>query len=109
MVSLRAIRAIGAGIVKVSDSVINQVEGVTMEIMKFGILETGDKVMKVDGPVVHVQKANGEYFVYTLILDKGEQIIDFNVFAIKIGMGSIEAIKDADLNDLAEAWRDSNE
>lgn len=80
-----------------------------MDIMKFEILEEGDNVIKIDGTQVHVQKSTGEYFVYSLILDENEQAIDFNVLAIKKGMGAIEIVKDADLNDLAEAWTDSNE
>ncbi|SFB48609.1 hypothetical protein [Azotobacter beijerinckii] len=80
-----------------------------MDILKFEILEDGDEVVKLEKEEIHVRKSSGEYFVYTLIFDKNNQAINFNVFAIKKGFGSIEIVKDADLSDLSEAWRESNE
>lgn len=78
-----------------------------MDILKFEILEKDDEVVKVDGPQIHVKKASGEYFVYTLIMDEDNQVVDFNVFGIKKGMGAIEIVKKADLDDLSEAWEES--
>jgi len=77
--------------------------------MKFEILEENDIVVKVDNHQVHVKKKNGEYIVYTLQLDEAGQVFDFNAFAITRGFGSIELSKDADLNDLAELWKESND
>lgn len=76
--------------------------------MKFEILEDNDNVIKVEANQVHVRKASGEYVVYTLKLDEADQIVDFNVFAITKGFGSIELAKDADLNDLSELWGTSD-
>ena len=80
-----------------------------MDIMKFGILDDNDEVVKVDATQVHVRKRSGEYVVYTLKLDETCQVVDFDVFAITKGFGSIEVSKEADLNDLAELWGISNE
>tara|TARA_R110001583_G_scaffold38184_1_gene123519 strand:+ start:1250 stop:1492 length:243 start_codon:yes stop_codon:yes gene_type:complete len=80
-----------------------------MDIMKFEILEENDEVVKVDANQVHVKKSSGEYVIYTLKLDEADQVVDFNVFAITKGFGSIELSKDADLNDLAELWDSSDE
>ncbi|MGV0886380.1 hypothetical protein V6760_05835 [Acinetobacter venetianus] len=80
-----------------------------MDIIKFEILEENDEVVKVDANQVHVKKSSGEYFIYTLKLDEADQMVDFNVFAITKGFGSIELSKDADLNDLAELWGSSDE
>lgn len=77
--------------------------------MKFEILEENDEVVKVDANQIHVKKLSGEYVIYTLKLDEADQVVDFNVFAITKGFGSIELSKDADLNDLAELWDSSDE
>lgn len=80
-----------------------------MDIMKFEILEDDDEVVKIDNEQVHVRKSNGEYIIYTLILDKAKQVVDFNVFAVTKGFGSIEVSKNCDLHDLFELWKVSNE
>ncbi|GAB2955596.1 hypothetical protein [Aquaspirillum soli] len=80
-----------------------------MDIIKFEILEENDEVVKVEANQVHVRKKNGEYVIYTLKLDEADQFVDFNVFAITKGFGSIELMKDADLNDLSELWGSSDE
>lgn len=80
-----------------------------MDILKFEILEEKDEVVKVDANKVHVRKKSGEYVIYTLKLDEEDQIVDFNVFAIKKGSGSIELSKDANLHDLADLWGVSDE
>lgn len=80
-----------------------------MDIMKLGILDDKDDVVKVDGNQVHVKRKTGEYAVYTLRLDESNQIVDFDVFAITKGFGSIELCKNADLDDLSELWDDSDD
>lgn len=80
-----------------------------MDIMKFEILEESDEVVKVEANQVHIRKKSGEYVIFTLKLDEAEQLVDFNVFAITKGFGSIELVKDADLNDLSELWEKSDE
>lgn len=80
-----------------------------MDILKFEILDENDEIVKVDNQQVHVKKKNGEYVVYTIHLDKDEQFVSFNVFAITKGNGSIELIKDADLDDLAQLWENNND
>ncbi|MBZ9560491.1 MULTISPECIES: hypothetical protein [unclassified Modicisalibacter] len=80
-----------------------------MDIIKFEILEDNDEVVKVEANQVHVRKTSGEYVIYTLKLDEENQVVDFNVFAITKGFGSIELAKGADLNDLSELWGSSDE
>ncbi|MGL5396606.1 MAG: hypothetical protein ACRDBQ_15275 [Shewanella sp.] len=82
-----------------------------MDILKFEILDLkkGDRVVKVDGPEVHVSKASGEYAVYTLKLDQNNEMIDFDVLAIVSGCGDFDLVKNADYSDLSELWEGSNE
>ncbi|EJT3522286.1 hypothetical protein P7M07_11150 [Vibrio parahaemolyticus] len=82
-----------------------------MNILKFEILDLkkGDKVVKVDGPEVHVSKLSGEYAVYTMKLDQDNEVIDFDVFAVTSGCGDFDLVKNADYEDLAELWESSNE
>jgi len=79
-----------------------------MKILKFEILDTknGDRVVKVEGQDIHVSKDTGEYVVYKLKMDEGNQVIGFDVLAITKGDGDFELIADADLNDLAELWEE---
>lgn len=79
-----------------------------MKILKFDILSEGDTVEHVEGNVVHVRKANGSYFVYTLhTQDPG--FLDFDVFAIQKGSGFISMNANADLSDLDEISGVDNE
>lgn len=77
-----------------------------MNILKFEILdiENGDRVVKIEGTDIHVSKGSGEYAIYKMEMDKENNIIGFDVFAVKKGHGSFDLITDADLNDLAELW-----
>ncbi|HIF5875011.1 TPA: hypothetical protein ACX3FO_004354 [Vibrio parahaemolyticus] len=79
-----------------------------MNILKFEILDikNGDRVVKVEGQDVHVSKETGEYVIYQMKMDKENQVIGFDVFAITKGDGDFEVITDADLNDLAELWEE---
>jgi hypothetical protein len=79
-----------------------------MNILKFEILdlESGDKVVKMEGKDIHVSKSSGEYVIYKMKMDKDEVVIDFDVFAVTRGSGSFDLITDADLNDLSDLWEE---
>ncbi|WP_438280395.1 hypothetical protein [Pseudomonas alabamensis] len=70
-----------------------------MKILKVEILSEGDSVDRVEGNIVHVRKADGSYFVYTLHTED-PSFLDFDVLAIKKGSGFISMNASADLSDL---------
>lgn len=77
-----------------------------MNIFKLEILDlkSGDKIVKVDFPEVHVTRSSGEYAVYTLEFDKDNIFLDFNVFIVKNGFGDTDIKLNADATDLAKIW-----
>lgn len=74
-----------------------------MNIVKFKILQEGDKVIKVsdDRNTIHVMKKNGDYVVYMIKrdLEEGFTSCDFDAFIITKGVGAFEIIEDADPED----------
>lgn len=74
-----------------------------MNVVKFKILQEGDKVIKVsdDNSTIQVLKENGDYIVYKIKKDieEGFTVCDFDVFLITKGVGAFEIIQDADPED----------
>ena len=77
-----------------------------MNIFKFEVLdlESGDKVVKVNLPEIHVARSTGEYAVYTLKFDQDNKFLDFDVFVVTKGFGDTDVKINASMADLAEIW-----